>query len=52
MLQPGFDASNFLTLHLNEYSPSHITRSGAPQKTLKGTTKYLNFLRGRTRQMV
>lgn len=37
MLQPGFDASNFLTHHLNEYSPSHITRSGASQKTLKGT---------------
>lgn len=37
MLQPGFDAGNFLIHHLNEYSPSHITRSGASQKTLKGT---------------
>ena len=37
MLPPGFDASNFLIHHLNEYSPSHITRSGASQKTLKGT---------------
>lgn len=37
MLPPGFDAGNFLIHHLNEYSPSHITRSGASKKTLKGT---------------
>ena len=37
MLPTGFDAGNFLIDHLNEYSPSHITRSGASQKTLKGT---------------
>ncbi len=37
MLPPGFDASNFLIHHLNEYSPSHLTRSGASPKTLKGT---------------
>ena len=40
MLTPGFDASNFLIHHLNEYSPSQTTRSEASQKTLKGTTKY------------
>ena len=37
MLPPGFDAGNFLIHHLNEYSHSHITRSGASPKTLKGT---------------
>lgn len=37
MLPHGFDAGNFLIHHLNEYSPSHITRSGASPKTLKGT---------------
>ena len=48
MLPPGFDAGNFLIHHLNEYSPSHITRSEASQKTLKGTTKYWNFPQTRT----
>lgn len=50
MLPPGFDAGNFLIHHLNEYSPSHITRSGASPKTFKGTTKYWNFLRVRTQE--
>ena len=52
MLPPGFDAGNFLIHHLNEYSPSHITRSGASPKTLKGTTKYCNSLREKTQETV
>ena len=50
MLPPGFDAGNFLIHHLNEYSPSHITRSEASQKILKGTTKYWNFPQTRTQE--